>query len=225
MAKILIAEDEKMINELIRRNLELVGHRCTQVFQGDQVLKLCETQSFDLVLLDVMMPGMDGFQVKRKLPEALPVIFVTAKNGLSDRLAGLGLGADDYIVKPFEILELLARVEAVLRRTHAQQDSFDIGACHIELDARRVWKDGQEIVLKPQEFALLEVLVRNRNLALSREKLLELAWGFDYQGDTRTVDVHIQRLRKKLDLDRQIETVYKLGYRLNSRTMKGIEQP
>ena len=129
----------------------------------------------------------------------------------------MGLGADDYIVKPFEILELLARVEAVLRRTHAQQDCIEIGACRIELDTRRVWSNGQEISLKPQEFSLLEVLVRNRNLALSREKLLELAWGFDYEGDTRTVDVHIQRLRKKLNMEQQIETVYKLGYRLSTK--------
>ncbi|WP_367925033.1 response regulator transcription factor [uncultured Ruthenibacterium sp.] len=217
MAKILIAEDEKPINELIRRNLILVGHECTQAFDGEEALYLCQTKTFDLALLDIMMPVIDGFQLKRELPKELPVIFVTAKAGLSDRLAGLGLGADDYIVKPFEILELLARVEAVLRRTHAENVGLDIGPCHIELDTRRVWVNGEEIVLKPQEFALLEVLVRNRNFALSREKLLELAWNFDYEGDTRTVDVHIQRLRKKLGLAQQIETVYKLGYRLNTK--------
>lgn len=217
MAKILIAEDEKTINELIRRNLNLVGHQCVQAFDGREALEVCRTQSLDLALVDVMMPKMDGFQLKRELPETLPVIFVTAKSGLSDRLAGLGLGADDYIVKPFEILEILARVEAVLRRTHAQQRNFEIGECRIDLDTRQVWRKDEEISLKPQEFSLLDVLIRNRNLALSREKLLELAWGFDYEGDTRTVDVHVQRLRKKLGLEQQIETVYKLGYRLNDK--------
>lgn len=193
MAHILIAEDEKPISELIRKNLTLVGHTGRQAFDGPSALALAQAEPFDLVLLDVMLPGCSGFEVKRQLDPALPVIFVTAKTGLSSRLQGLGLGADDYIVKPFEILELLARVEAVLRRTHAQTASFELGGCRVEFSTRRVLAAAGEVPLTPQEFALLEVLVRNRNLALSREKLLELAW------------------------ERQIETVYKLGYRLNAK--------
>lgn len=217
MASILIAEDEKPIRELIRRNLLLVGHSCREAADGREALELAEAERFDLALLDVMLPGTDGFEVKRLLPQELPVIFVTARTGLSSRLQGLGLGADDYILKPFEILELLARVEAVLRRTGAGDREVEAGGCRIDLAQRRVTREGAEIPLKPQEYALLEVLVRNRNLALSREKLLELAWGYDYEGDTRTVDVHVQRLRKKLGWEKELQTVYKLGYRLSTK--------
>ncbi len=217
MASILIAEDEKPIRELIRRNLLLVGHSCRDAADGREALELAEAERFDLALLDVMLPGTDGFEVKRRLPQELPVIFVTARTGLSSRLQGLGLGADDYILKPFEILELLARVEAVLRRTGAGDREVEAGGCRIDLAQRRVTREGAEIPLKPQEYALLEVLVRNRNLALSREKLLELAWGYDYEGDTRTVDVHVQRLRKKLGWEKELQTVYKLGYRLSTK--------
>ena len=184
---------------------------------GREALELAEAERFDLALLDVMLPGTDGFEIKRLLPQELPVIFVTARTGLSSRLQGLGLGADDYILKPFEILELLARVEAVLRRTGAGDREVEAGGCRIDLAQRRVTREGAEIPLKPQEYALLEVLVRNRNLALSREKLLELAWGYDYEGDTRTVDVHVQRLRKKLGWEKELQTVYKLGYRLSTK--------
>ncbi len=217
MASILIAEDEKPIRELIRRNLLLVGHSCREAADGREALELAEAERFDLALLDVMLPGTDGFEVKRRLPQELPVIFVTARTGLSSRLQGLGLGADDYILKPFEIFELLARVEAVLRRTGAGDREVEAGGCRIDLAQRRVTREGAEIPLKPQEYALLEVLVRNRNLALSREKLLELAWGYDYEGDTRTVDVHVQRLRKKLGWEKELQTVYKLGYRLSTK--------
>lgn len=217
MASILIAEDEKPIRELIRRNLLLVGHSCREAADGREALELAEAERFDLALLDVMLPGTDGFEIKRLLPQELPVIFVTARTGLSSRLQGLGLGADDYILKPFEILELLARVEAVLRRTGAGDREVEAGGCRIDLAQRRVTREGAEIPLKPQEYALLEVLVRNRNLALSREKLLELAWGYDYEGDTRTVDVHVQRLRKKLGWEKELQTVYKLGYRLSTK--------
>ena len=145
------------------------------------------------------------------------MIYVTAKANLADKLRGLGLGADDYIVKPFEILELLARVENVLRRTRRNTTWFEFHDLQVDLCARRVLRGGEEVTLTPQEFALLEALVINRNLALSREKLLEIAWGYDYQGETRTVDVHIQRLRRKLGLEKEIQTVYKIGYRLNTR--------
>ena len=217
MAHILIAEDERSINNLMAANLRLVGHTCDQVMDGEAALAGVQQTEYDLLLLDVMLPGIDGFALKGRLPAELPVIYVTAKANLADKLRGLGLDADDYIVKPFEILELLARVENVLRRTRRNTTWVEFHDLQVDLCARRVLRGGEEVTLTPQEFALLEALVINRNLALSREKLLEIAWGYDYQGETRTVDVHIQRLRRKLGLEKEIQTVYKIGYRLNTR--------
>lgn len=218
MAKILVAEDELPINELISRNLCLVGHVPTSAFGGNETLSMIETGQYDLVLLDVMMPGLSGFEVKQAMNCDLPVIFVTAKDGLASRLEGLGLGADDYITKPFEILELLARVEAVLRRTNRQQQVFEHGSVRVELGTRQAFLMGAEVALTPKEFELLETLIVNRNLALSRDKLLELVWGYDFDGGSRTVDMHILRLRKKLKWETTIQTVYKWGYRLNTRS-------
>lgn len=217
MANILIAEDERAINNLMAANLRLVGHHCDQAFTGTETLQMTAQTGYDLLLLDVMLPEVDGFAVKSQLPEEQPVIFVTAKAALPDKLRGLGLGAEDYIVKPFEILELLARVETVLRRTRHGSTEFLFKDLRIDLTARQVTRGGEQVLLTPQEFGLFEALVLNRNLALSREKLLEIAWGYDYEGETRTVDVHIQRLRKKLGLKDEIQTVYKMGYRLNTK--------
>ena len=214
MAYILVAEDEIPINDLICKNLKLLGYKTAQAFDGAEALGLAEKENFDLVLLDVMLPGMSGFQVKTKLAKDLPVIFVTAKTSVSDQLTGLNLGAEDYITKPFDTLVLIAWVENVLRRTKKNDAVFTIKDCVIDLSMRTVYKNGERVDLALQEYNLLEALVLNRNFALSREKLLQLAWGYDYSGDTRTVDVHIQRLRKKLGLYREIATVYKYGYRL-----------
>lgn len=214
MAYILVAEDEIPINDLICKNLKLLGYKTAQAFDGPEALELVEKENFDLVLLDVMLPGMSGFQVKTRLAKDLPVIFVTAKTSVSDQLTGLNLGAEDYITKPFDTLVLIARVENVLRRTKKNDAVFTIKDCVIDLSMRTVYKNGERVDLALQEYNLLEALVLNRNFALSREKLLQLAWGYDYSGDTRTVDVHIQRLRKKLGLYREIATVYKYGYRL-----------
>ncbi len=212
MARILIAEDEKAINDLIKFNLELVGHKCSQTFDGSDALELALEGKFDLLILDVMLPGLSGFEIIGKIDT--PVIFVTAKAAVEDRLRGLKLGADDYIVKPFEILELVERVKAVLRRTKGEVSFFEFDGIRIEFDTRRVFKGGEEVILKPKEFELLSALITNRNLALSREKLIELVWDYDYEGDTRTVDVHIQKLRQKLGLSERLKTVYKTGYRL-----------
>lgn len=217
MATILIAEDERAINNLMAANLRLVGHECDQCLAGDEALTMAAQKEYDLILLDVMLPRIDGFELKTRLPADQPVIFVTARAGLNDKLYGLGLGADDYIVKPFEILELLARVETVLRRTKRNSTEFNFKDLRVDLTAHRVFRSGREVTLTPQEYALFEALVINRNLALSRDKLLAIAWGYDYQGETRTVDVHINRLRHKLGLANQIQTVYKVGYRLNTR--------
>ena len=213
MARILIVEDDRAINELIARNLKLVGHSYLQAFDGVEAVKSAADTPFDLILLDVMLPGMDGFEVIKNIPPT-PVIFITAKDGLEHRLNGLSLGADDYIVKPFEILEMLARIEAVLRRTKKTYAVFTLDNAVIDLAGRTVKVGDLDIDLSPQEFELLDVLIRNRNIALSREKLLELAWGYDYAGETRTVDTHIQKLRSKLGWEDRIKTLYKLGYRL-----------
>lgn len=212
MAKILIAEDEKAINDLIKMNLELVGHDCFQVFDGKNALNEALTMKYDLIILDVMLPEISGFEIITRL-EGTPVIFVTAKAGVNDRLKGLKLGADDYIVKPFEILELVERVKAVLRRTKSDTKYFEFDDIRVMFDERRVYKGGKEVVLKPKEFELLEAFINNRNLALSRERLICLVWEFDYEGDTRTVDVHVQRLRRKLGISHRLQTVYKTGYR------------
>ncbi|MCL1788132.1 MAG: response regulator transcription factor [Defluviitaleaceae bacterium] len=217
MAKILIVEDDPAINELIAMNLKLVGHSYIQVYDGAEAIRMAFENPVDLILLDVMLPGADGFEVIKQVPFT-PVIFITAKDGLQHRLNGLSLGADDYIVKPFEMLELLARVEAVLRRTQKHSTQFVLDHAAVDLSSRTATVDGTAVDLSPQEFELLEVLIKNQNIALSREKLLELAWGYDYAGETRTVDTHIQRLRSKLGWESRIKTLYKLGYRLEVKT-------
>lgn len=217
MAYILIIEDETAINELISRNLKLVGHSCEQVYNGREALEVLDEKQFDLLILDIMLPEMDGYEVFREAGN-IPVIFLTAKSRLVDKIKGLNLGAYDYITKPFEMLELLARVENVLRRSGAAKKSFELGRVRIDFDSHVVTLDGAEADCTPREYELLEALVKNRNIALSRERLLELVWGYDFEGDTRTVDVHIQKLRRKLELDDVIKTVYKLGYRLEVPT-------
>ena len=214
MAKILVVEDEKAINTLIRKNLELVGHTCVSVFDGDVVFDELEKAEFDLILLDIMLPGKDGFQVIAELRKEIPVIFLTARGAVGDRIKGLNLGADDYMIKPFDMLELQARVESVLRRTKKQDTNFTLGDVEVDLDSRQVYFKGEIVDFTPQEFLLIESLIKNRNIALSRERLLDIAWGCDYMGETRTVDVHIHTIRKKLGWEKVIKTVYKLGYRL-----------
>lgn len=213
MASILIVEDERPINELVKRNLQLVGHSCTSVFDGNAALSEIEARSYDLMILDITLPGPDGFAVFSRA-QAPPTIFLTARGSLSDRIKGFSMGADDYLVKPFEMMELLARVEAVLRRTKKNLCRFEAGAVTVDFDGHQVFYEGRIVECTPKEYDLLEVLIQNRNIALSREKLLELVWGYEYEGDTRTVDVHIQKLRRKLGWEDSIKTVYKLGYRL-----------
>lgn len=211
---ILIIEDEEAISDLIAMNLKLVGYNYKQVYDSDAAISAVKGIKPDLILLDVMIPGVDGFTlIKDRHFNGIPIIFVTAKDTLTDKVKGLKLGADDYIVKPFDSIELLARIEAVMRRIRPDR-TFEINNIIVKLDERVVKAGGVEVQLTNMEFKLLEVLIINRNLALSREKLLELVWGYDYLGDARTVDVHITKLRKKLNLENDIKTVYKMGYRL-----------
>ena len=217
MANILIVEDEEVIHELIKRNLSLVGHICHSAFDGKEALECLADKRFDLMILDIMLPKEDGFSVMRQA-KGQPTIFLTARDSLNDRMTGFSLGADDYIIKPFEMLEMLARVEAVLRRPQTSASTFRLDKVLINFDSRQVYREQELLELTPKEYELLEVLVKNRNIALARERLLELVWGYDFEGETRTVDVHIQKLRKKTGWENRIKTVYKMGYRLEAGT-------
>ena len=212
MARVLVVDDEAAIRDLIQMHLCLVGHTtllAEDAFAAEEELN----KGADIALLDIMLPGRDGFALAQKCIEKdVPVIFLTAKTAVSDRVRGLTMGADDYILKPFEPAEVLARIDVVLRRLSRQQESYQDGRLKMDYQARMAYLDGESLNLTAQEYDLLRILVSQRNIALSREQLLRMAWGYDYAGETRTVDVHIQRLRRKLDAD-CIETVYKFGYR------------
>lgn len=213
MAVILIVEDEKSISELMVRCLTMTGHSCLTAFRGSEAVSLAKEKHPDLVLLDINLPDMNGFTVKEKLSD-IPVIYVTARNEISDRVKGLNGGAEDYIVKPFDFQELIARVNVVLRRFQKEETLFHFQNVTVHLEDYKVYRDGKEIPLTKQEFELLKALILNKNLTLNREQLLNAAWSWDYEGDDRTVDVHIQRLRKKLHWEKYIRTIYKIGYRL-----------
>lgn len=214
MRKILIAEDEPAINKMLCMNLGLMGYDTAAKFDGQQVLDyLAGGGSADLALVDVMMPRVDGFQLLEPLKEhGIPVIFLTARGDLEAKLRGLTGGAEDYIVKPFEMMELLVRMEKVLERHGKAQTRFLLGGVAIDAERRTVTRDGSDLNLTPMEFDLLLLLVRKKNVALSREGLLNEVWGIRYEGGTRTVDVHIAQLRKKTGLP--IVSVPKIGYRL-----------
>ncbi len=212
MSRILIVEDDEAISGLIALNLEAVGHTAVTAGDGNKALEIIQNEKFDLVLLDIMLPGMDGFSLFPHIREhSFPVIYITAKNDISSILKGLR-EAEDYIVKPFNILELLARIEKILKRTGGLQEVIRIGRVAINEKKRTVQQDGIEVSLKPLEFDVLLMLAKNKNIALTREKLLNALWGIDYMGESRTVDVHIAQLRKKLDIT--IVTMPKVGYRL-----------
>lgn len=213
MEKILIVEDEEPINQLVKMNLKLVGYECDQAFDGKEALEKIAANKYDLIILDIMLPYHDGFEIMGSIKDT-PVFFVTAKDNIEDKINAFSIGAEDYIVKPFDILELLARVNVILRRRKTSDKRIAIDHIEVDMDGRKIYDRGSLVEVTPQEFGLLEALILNRNLALSREKLLELAWDYAYDGDSRTVDVHIQKLRKKLGLEDRIKTVYKVGYRL-----------
>ena len=214
--RILVIEDDTAISELISMNLTVAGYDTEALFDGNEVEELLKTdRNFDLALLDVMLPGKDGFELMDLMKEAkIPVIYLTAKNDVGSKIRGLRSGAEDYIVKPFEVLELLVRVEKVLERTGRQISRITVGDIEINLNEHQLTKNGQEVSLKPLEYDLLVLLAKNKNMAFTREQLLNQVWGSDYLGETRTVDVHIGQLRKKLELFDVIKTIPKIGYRL-----------
>lgn len=215
MQRILIVEDEELIANLIEMNLAAEGYRCICAFDGKVAAELIEKEIFDLILLDIMLPQINGYELLEYIkPLGVPVIFLTAKNKVDDRIKGLKLGADDYISKPFQIGELLARVEAVLRRYGNVESNLSLGDVEVEMKSRVAYKEGVPVELTVKEFDLLVELMQNKNVALYRDKLYEKVWGEAYMGDTRTLDSHIQRLRKKLGWENYIKTVFRVGYRL-----------
>ena len=214
MNRILIVEDEATIARLMEVSLLRAGYDCTVANDGLTAADLIAENDFDIALLDIMLLGLDGYELLDYLrPLGTPVIFITAKTATKDRVRGLQLGADDYLVKPFEVEELLARVGAVLRRTGRGGQTLQAFDVTLDVVGRRVTQNGRPVELTPREFGLLEQLMRNRGAALYREALYERVWGGE-MADTRTLDLHIQRLRKKLGWQEQIETVYRVGYRL-----------
>ena len=215
MVKILIVEDEKPINDLIEMNLTEAGYDCVCAYDGITACDILEKEGFDLVLLDIMLPGADGYEVLEYIkPMEIPVIFLTAKGTTEDKVKGLKLGADDYLTKPFEIVELLARVESILRRAGKTQTEILVDDITIDTRSRSVHRGSHEIQLTMKEYELLLLFARNKNIALFRETLYERVWDSDYMGDSRTVDLHVQRLRKKLHWENKIKAIYKVGYRL-----------
>lgn len=215
MIKILIVEDEEPISDLIRMNLVKAGYHCECAYDGNTAADILSQERFDLVLLDIMLPGINGYELLDYTKVLnMPVIFITAMGELDDRVKGLRAGADDYITKPFEIVELLARVETVLRRYNKADNKISILDVEIDIPSRVVMKKGKQIMLTLKEFELLLLFVRNKNIALYRETIYENVWESSYLGDSRTVDLHVQRLRKKLEWEDVIKAVYKVGYRL-----------
>ena len=215
MNRILVVEDEKSINDLIEMNLTEAGYICECAYDGLQAADILERESFDLVLLDIMLPEVNGYELLDFIkPMGIPVIFITAKGSMEDKVRGLRLGADEYLVKPFEIVELLARVEAVLRRAGKTQYEIEVDDLTIDTRSHTVIRGSKPIQLTAKEFELLLLFIQNKNIALFRETIYERIWGGEYMGDSRTVDLHVQRLRKKLHWEDKIKTIYKVGYRL-----------
>ncbi len=214
--RILVVEDDAAIAQLIEINLQVAGFDCSVYSDGAEATAfLGNDHSFDLALLDVMLPGLDGFEMLPAMRQYnIPVIFLTAKADVTSKVKGLKEGAEDYIVKPFEILELLVRIEKVLERNGRLNRIIRIRDITIDLEQRSVTRAGEEIPLKPLEFDLLALLAKYKNRTMPRDRLLNEIWGVDFVGETRTVDVHIANLRKKLNLNEEIKTISKTGYRL-----------
>ena len=215
MILILIVEDEKPISDLLKLSLTKAGYHCTCIYNGTEAANKLETDLFDLILLDIMLPGLSGFELMDYIRGiGTPVIFITAKNALSDRVKGLRMGAEDYIVKPFEILELLARVEGVLRRHGKLETTITVNDLTINTLSMTVTRNGAEIPLTKKEYDILLLFVRNPGIVLYKSTIYERVWGGEYPDSTRTVELHIQRLKKKVGWEQRIKPVYAIGYRL-----------
>lgn len=217
MIKILIAEDDPNIAKLVEATVAIGGYEGVVCANGTEAFEKIEHGNFDLVLLDVMLPGMSGFEIMQKRTNTqVPVIFITAKQELTDKVRGLRLGAEDYIVKPFEAMELLARIEVILRRVKRTENVYNYGDISVNVEEHTCKYAGKDIYLTPKEFEVLVFFIQHKDVAISRDRLLAAVWGFEYEGESRTIDIHIQQLRKKLNLREKLVTIPKLGYRLES---------
>ena len=214
--KILVIEDDRAISELLCMNLNAAGYETAAAYDGEEARRLLLWhEDADLARGDIMLPGKDGFSLMDDFNEKnLPVIYLTAKDDVASKVKGLKLGAEDYMVKPFEMLELLVRIEKVLERTGRAKKILEIRDVKVDLEKHQVTKKGVAVNLKPMEYDLLVLLLQNRNIALGREEILRRVWGTEFLGESRTVDVHVGQLRKKLELYEEIRTIPKLGYRL-----------
>lgn len=222
--KVLVVDDEKLIVKGIRFSLEQDGMEVTCAYDGEEALRLAQENKFDMILLDIMLPKMDGFEVCQAIREFsnMPIVMLTAKGDDMDKILGLEYGADDYITKPFNILEVKARIKAIMRRTAASEPKeenskvIESGDLKLDCGSRRLFVQGREINLTAKEFDLLELLVMNPNKVYSRENLLNLVWGYEYPGDVRTVDVHVRRLREKIEPNpsepKYVHTKWGVGY-------------
>lgn len=218
MLKILVVEDEISIANLLKLTLSKEGYTVKIAEDGLVATNIIDKEQFDLILLDIMIPKIDGFELIPYIKEKeIPVIFTTAISDINSKLKGFNLGADDYITKPFEIKELLARVRVVLRRNNKLETKYKYKNIEIDYQSRTVKKDGKVVSLTKKEYDLLILLIQNKNVALYREIIYERLWNDEYDKDTRTVDLHIQRIRKKLNLEKEIETIFKIGYRFTER--------
>lgn len=217
MIHILIVEDDPNIAKLIEATVAIGGYQGTVCSNGKEAFERMESENYDLVLLDVMLPDMSGFEIMRnRTSTETPVIFITAKQELTDKVKGLRLGAEDYIVKPFEAMELLARIEVILRRVKKTENTYSYGQISVNVEEHTCKNGKEEVYLTPKEFEVLVFFIQHRDVAISRERLLAAVWGYEYEGETRTIDIHIQQLRKKLNLKDKLVTIPKLGYRLES---------
>lgn len=227
--KVLVVDDEKLIVKGIRFSLEQDGMEVDCAYDGEEALNMAKTNVYDMILLDIMLPKMDGFEVCQAIREFsdMPIVMLTAKGDDMDKILGLEYGADDYITKPFNILEVKARIKAIMRRTSGSKEKpvsssvIEKGDLRLDLDSRRLFILGREVNLTTKEFDLLELLVKNENKVYSRENLLDLVWGKDYPGDVRTVDVHVRRLREKIESNpsepKYVHTKWGVGYYYNQK--------
>lgn len=217
MIKILIVEDEEPINNLIRMNLTKAGYQCKCAFDGQEAADMMAAEKFDLFLLDIMLPKINGYELLEYAQTLnTPVIFITAMGTVENKVKGLKKGADDYISKPFEIVELLARVETVLRRYNKAEKIIKILDIEVDTESRTVMQNGLQVILTLKEFELLLLFIRNKNIALYRDVIYESVWEGEDMGESRTVDLHVQRLKRKLHWENKIVAVYKVGYRLEA---------
>ena len=225
MYKILVVDDEEMIRKIVAKYASFEGHEVTEASDGMQAIELCKSGGFDIMIIDIMMPELDGFSACREIRKFsdVPIIMLSARGEEYDKINGFGLGIDDYVVKPFSPKELMMRVDAIMKRSRRKDadentnEVFELGSLKADVTARVVWVDGEVVDLSPKEYDLFFYMLKNRNIALTRERLITEVWGYDYFGDDRTLDTHVKLLRRSLgDAAKYIVTLRGVGYRFDT---------